>query len=178
MSYVIEKDWITKAEYRAVIITVMWDEFIGEEGKGYKRHYCGYVEIPQDHPLFYIDYDEPSILHRERLEGIRIGESTKYVVINRDILLPPLAIFDVHGGLTHSSSGIDGYPVESDGWWFGFDCAHYGDVYIEVPPTRGGELYGKNYWTVEMVAQECEKLAQQLKIFAHHAVKPIRGRVR
>jgi hypothetical protein len=32
---------------------------------------------------------------------------------------------DVHGGLTYA--GDDNYPVESDLWWIGFDCAHSGD---------------------------------------------------
>lgn len=36
--------------------------------------------------------------------------------------------FDVHGGLTYSGGGKDSkYPVESNLFWIGFDCAHYMD---------------------------------------------------
>lgn len=35
----------------------------------------------------------------------------------------------VHGGLTYAGGGIGSvYPVESDLWWFGFDCAHLWDA--------------------------------------------------
>jgi hypothetical protein len=35
---------------------------------------------------------------------------------------------DVHGGLTYAGGGENSkYPVESDLWWFGFDCAHWMD---------------------------------------------------
>ena len=55
---------------------------------------------------------------------------------------------DVHGGLTYSGFG-SGHP--SDGWWFGFDCAHVWDIECEG---EGCDL--------EYVAAECERLAQQL----------------
>lgn len=34
-------------------------------------------------------------------------------------------LFDVHGGLTYSSKHLYGFE---DGWWIGFDCAHYMDA--------------------------------------------------
>ena len=34
---------------------------------------------------------------------------------------------DVHGGLTFEGMG-NGYPVEDDRYWIGFDCAHYNDA--------------------------------------------------
>lgn len=34
----------------------------------------------------------------------------------------------VHGGLTYADGSRDSnYPVESELWWLGFDCAHCGD---------------------------------------------------
>ena len=33
---------------------------------------------------------------------------------------------DIHGGWTYASDS-DHFMVESDLWWIGFDCAHYGD---------------------------------------------------
>ncbi len=35
--------------------------------------------------------------------------------------------FNVHGGLTYSGDDKN-YPVESNLWWLGFDCAHYLDA--------------------------------------------------
>lgn len=61
---------------------------------------------------------------------------------------------DVHGGLTYSAKGE--YPVESDLWWLGFDCAHAGDF-------EGGSCLGKPLRTLEYVVQECESLAKQLQ---------------
>lgn len=65
-------------------------------------HRCGYVQVPEGHPYYgyEITYDD-----------------------NPD-LEPP----SVHGGVTFSeSSKGTGYPMETDGWWIGFDCNHAHD---------------------------------------------------
>lgn len=62
---------------------------------------------------------------------------------------------DVHGGLTFCQ-------LAPDGFWFGFDTAHYGDrlvlpvMGIVLPFNEGIE------WTVEAVKAETERLADQL----------------
>lgn len=61
-------------------------------------HRCGYVGVPKGHELYGMDYDD---------------------VYNK-------IDADVHGGLTYAGGSSD-YPVESDLWWIGFDCAHYMD---------------------------------------------------
>ena len=61
-------------------------------------HRCGYVGVPKEHLLFGKKYDEWEV------EGL-----------------------DVHGGITYSDKDGE-YPIPSDLWWFGFDCAHYGDA--------------------------------------------------
>jgi hypothetical protein len=83
-----------------------------------------------------------------------------------------IAKIDVHGGLT--------YADEKDGdWFFGFDCAHLGDlcpqmnallhrIHIDQGDTRGWDehkaLFKNNvYRTVDYVRDECADLAQQLK---------------
>lgn len=77
---------------------------------------CGYVGIPKTHPLYGKYYDDVDCLH-------------------------------CHGGVTYSGGGEKSqYPVESDLWWFGFDCGHEEDH--NVPK--------------EFVANECKKLAEQL----------------
>lgn len=81
---------------------------------------------------------------------------------------------DVHGGLTFSERG-DTYPVEADDvWWFGYDCAHYGDA---RDPTlmspKYKEMYDKGMFgsifddgvvrSLEYCVEQCESLASQLK---------------
>ena len=62
---------------------------------------CGYVGIPRSHKFY----------------------GKKYTEIESQI-----DYGDCHGGLTFSSRSMgEKYPIESDLWWFGFDCAHYGD---------------------------------------------------
>ena len=86
---------------------------------------------------------------------------------------------DCHGGITYSSSEENSdYPVESDLWWFGFDCAHLGDgkdldlAYEKFPEYREQILATKQvedmfpiYELVRdlgYVEQNCISLANQL----------------
>ncbi len=93
--------------------------------------------------------------------------------------------FDVHGGLTYAGGGKNGdYPVESDLWWLGFDCAHYNDgrdfVTAKSLFTDDGEsmksiafledierMYptDREIRTLDYVVDECKSLAEQLKKF-------------
>jgi len=100
----IEKDWITAAGYRAVVLFVN------------KSHRCGYVRIPKSHPLYGLDYLEksPSL----------IEASTGYCST-------PANVFDVHGGITFSA--LDLLDEGDEGWWFGFDCNHVGDKTLNMP---------------------------------------------
>jgi hypothetical protein len=56
---------------------------------------------------------------------------------------------EVHGGLTFSGLRSGDLPV---GWWFGFDCAHAYDTPED--------------WTLEAVAAEVERMAEQVAGFA------------
>jgi hypothetical protein len=68
----------------------------------------------------------------------------------------------VHGGLTFGA--IE--PCEHEdgkGYWFGFDCAHSGDVSYApgfAPSWRGPD--SGHYWELGEVADETEQLAEQL----------------
>ena len=93
------------------------------------------------------------------------------------------AYFQCHGGITYAGGGENSnYPIESDLWWFGFDCAHAGDkadlnYAMQKFPNRQGEyrtrLLIENKYpikddvirTEQYVAEECKKLAEQLKEF-------------
>ena len=47
MSYRIEKDWITGAGYRAVVLSIMWDYYLSklEGAENYIHHYCGLLTV-------------------------------------------------------------------------------------------------------------------------------------
>jgi len=104
---------------------------------------CGYVGVPKGHFLHGVEYSEKK--------------------------LSPESRFQVHGGLTYSGNGF-GY---GDFWFFGFDCAHFGDAKdVRLMDMRSRELY-KRYGagpheesgvvrSKEYVTKECDDLAQQL----------------
>lgn len=113
---------------------------------------CGYVGIPRSHKFYGKEYTE-------------IESQIDYG--------------DCHGGLTFSSRSVgEKYPIESDLWWFGFDCAHYGDgkdldLAIELFPHITESLYKikacedmfPTYEPVrdtEYVVDNCISLANQL----------------
>jgi hypothetical protein len=68
---------------------------------------CGYVGVPPSHPWHGRDYNDVDVIH-----------------------------VDVHGGLTYAAACDEDNDIchipedgrEAEIWWFGFDCAHFGDV--------------------------------------------------
>ena len=119
---------------------------------GMMGHRCGYVGIPKGHKFYGKNYCDI-----ERL--IDYG--------------------NCHGGLTYSSDFENSdYPVKSNLWWFGFDCAHYGDgkdldLAIELFPnyreqltkTKEVEAMFPTYEIVrnkKYVEKNCKSLADQL----------------
>lgn len=80
---------------------------------------------------------------------------------------------DVHGGLTFSrgcahsedeSQGVCHVPepgTSDDVWWFGFDCAHLGDLSPSMLPFR---FNNDVYRDVDYVAKEVTRLAGQLHV--------------
>lgn len=108
---------------------------------------CGYVGVPEDHPMYGRDYP--------------------------DVEFPGETPFpDVNGGLTFAgpcssteepSEGICHVPLEGrpdNVWWLGFDCQHAYDL---APATEDyWRTPYKTYKTVGYVERDCERLAQQL----------------
>ena len=95
---------------------------IGSESKIFMEPWrCGYVGLPKGHPLCRVNYSD------EKLSNI-----------------------SVHGGLTFSEEKLKGAEGAEwwFGWWFGFDCAHWGDT-----PDK---------CTLEYCVEQCESLAKQL----------------
>jgi hypothetical protein len=66
----------------------------------------------------------------------------------------------VHGGLTWASNHAAQEKPDGN-WWFGFDCAHSGDL---VPGLQGYScpIHGDIYRTQSYVVAECQSLAAQL----------------
>lgn len=119
---------------------------------GMMGHRCGYVGIPKGHKFYGKNYCD-------------IERSIDYG--------------DCHGGLTYSSEEEKSkYPVESDLWWFGFDCGHYMDgkdldLAIELFPNYREQLTKTKeveamFPTDEIVRnkkyveENCKSLADQL----------------
>jgi hypothetical protein len=112
--------------------------------------WCGYVGVPPGHPLHGADYEDPDV--------------------------------DVHGGLTYASpcqedrlEGICHVPEPgrpADVWWFGFDCAHLGDMSPYDAKDRfadpGARIWKYRtddvYRDLGYVRLECGSLAAQLKV--------------
>lgn len=118
---------------------------------------CGYAGVPPTHPWYEAEYGYGHSI------GPKVDEQCEgFCDHNPDHLV------DVHGGLTYSAHcqssddparGICHVPAPGrpeNVWWFGFDCAHYGDL---VPLTYS---LGGTYWAVDMVATEVRSLAAQL----------------
>jgi hypothetical protein len=110
---------------------------------------CGYVGVPTGHPWHGKDYD------------------------NCDA--------DCHGGLTYAAGcshhadpaqgicHIPGANEPDDVWWFGFDCAHSGDLTSMSSPEYIRERYqrrGDVYRDAAYVERECAKLARQAALVA------------
>jgi hypothetical protein len=147
MDYQVEKDWITAAGLRAVVII--------------SRHRCGYVGVAEDSCLFGKSYfKQIDEITTEQANSQELGKKSPILLFTatadgdseNSIRRSLDIICDVHGGLTYSSSNAPDadYPVKSSLHWFGFDCGHYGDT------EPGGQA-------LEYCIAECESLATQLK---------------
>jgi hypothetical protein len=152
MAFAIEKDWITAAGLRAVVIMIL--------GRS-KNHRCGYVAVKEGSPAFGKAYDEQiDAITKEQVSNSQVGTKSPILLftatVNSDgegeIRRSLDVLIDVHGGITYASNakGQD-YPVTDapESWWFGFDCAHYMD------DDEGGR-------PLEYCVQHCESMAAQL----------------
>lgn len=140
----IEADWVTGAGFRAVVTR-------------YKTaHRCGYVGVSKEHPLYRVRYNEPTehLLPLPDDEPVGRRGIIPLLCWDKEKGVTPDIAFDVHGGVTYSGP-LDGHILDSDLWWFGFDCAHAGDALRETDSV--GE-----FRSVEYCFEECESLARQL----------------
>lgn len=102
---------------------------------------CGYVAIEKTHPYYKKDHND----------------------IDWE--------FEVHGGLTYSKHCNGNAEVgichltkdNDDAWWFGFDCAHYGDFCPRYESVYNIYTGYDIYRDVEYVKFQVTSLAKQLK---------------
>lgn len=124
-------------------------------------HWCGYAGVAEGHPLFNVSYsccpkqcDADWCEHR------------------------PEALLNVHGGITFTDfcrpsekeTGVCHIPEPGQPdrvWWFGFDCAHAGDV--SPAYDRGVRLYDSLYRDLQYVQDQTAELAGQLAAAAQAA---------
>ena len=117
---------------------------------------CGYVGVSSKHPWYEIDYS---------ICTTQCGEDW--------CEHSPGCRIDVHGGLTFSSKCAETNDPskhichvvdageDDDVWWFGFDCAHYGDL---CPKYEHQLPYSWDDWYKDFgyVKGQVAKLAGQL----------------
>lgn len=120
-------------------------------------HRCGYVGVGKNHPLHGQFHDV------EEIENL-----------------------NVHGGITYASDGRGQYPIESDEmWWFGFDCAHWGDCgdhkaslkhfpHLREQIMMRIEIDNRHKFgsvrTIRYVKDQCKILAEQLYLLEQKAL--------
>lgn len=143
-------------------------------------HRCGYVGVSANHPLYGKSYSDKCLPFND-IEGQSIGKRgiipVAFMTVENGLVSPDV-YFDVHGGITFADGGVGSkYPVESDLWWFGFDCGHCDDgkdletaykynLMDEETYKRLKELESifSDYEcrSKEYVENECKSLAEQL----------------
>ncbi len=163
MSFTVEKDWITRAGFRAVVT-------MGNLG-----HRCGYVGVPDSHLLYGVGYGQDTHALKPLPDDEKIGDRGIMTVFFGNMaangMQRPDYVFDVHGSLTYAGGGkASDYPVSSDLWWFGYDCGHAGDApspeYIASKSPSIRRLYTADredvHRDLSFCEAQCESLAQQL----------------
>lgn len=94
------------------------------------------IELRGEHNNGYVRIPEGHVLHGIPYDGLLIN---------------------CHGGLTFSGDHLKG----CEGWWIGFDCAHYGDLMLSEVDKKDCIKEG-TYKTPEFVRTECKSIIDQI----------------
>lgn len=130
---------------------------------------CGYVGVSADHPWHGKEYSDLVTPTAEQLARPVDVDKISVISLFCSAGSDPAegsridCLIDVHGGLTYSGAGTAEYGEDPALWYFGFDCAHSGDL---SPATDGRypqfRIGGETYRNIEYVRGEVESLANQL----------------
>lgn len=151
----------------------------------YMGHRCGYVGIPSTHPLYGKEYSDYLDIKKEDIGDREVSGIIPLfcACLDKDERVKIDVYFQCHGGITYSGGGENSeYPIASDLWWFGFDCAHAGDgkelqyALWKFPKYRKEiesrievkRMFPEKSVVVrkrEDVVNECKRLAEQFKEF-------------
>lgn len=169
MSNKIERDWITEAGLRAVVLVGIYS--------GRQSHRCGYVGLPVGHKLWGVDYNsEIPGVPQSLADSQTIGDKSPILLLTAGVIdgeagsrvrRSPDILLECHGGLTYAACNsihegkMTEYPAAGNEWWYGFDCHHSGDGTIEPDPRFPWLNEGK-VWQQDEVEQQCESLAAQI----------------
>ena len=142
--YIVESDFNYKG-YRCV--TIFTD----------MGHRCGYVGLPEGHHLYGKGYDDTLNFTYKDCHDLKVDKMSPINWMGmwfdeEENNMKIVYYFNVHGGITYINGGKDSkYPVESDLWWFGFDCGHY----LDAPDTqRMYELWPDNEYVLQRIKDE------------------------
>ena len=133
--------------------------------RGPMQALCGYIGVPDDHPLHGVDYRETIVIPPERFDKPVDLDKTSILSLfgyamreEGDKTSCPLdVIMETHGGLTYSDKYTPfKYLSHLASWWLGFDCAHSGDYTPRLD-------YDGVYRTIDYVKKELHGLAAQLR---------------
>ena len=131
----IEKDWITEAGLRAVIVNVR------------NSHNNGYIILPHDHPAYGKDYSYWSS-EKDAKELTTVEDAIDNI--------------KVHGGLTFASNSLPNVE-DKDIWIFGFDTAHAWDQSRTKEYAPGTQCTYKNMQYVEKECEALAKQFKRME---------------
>jgi hypothetical protein len=132
-------------------------------------NFCGYVGVPPGHPWYGKEYGASvKITEKQATEPVDIDRVSVISLLamsmydsESDDLASIDCIIRVHGGLTYSGFGRERFGEKPDHWYFGFDCAHAGDL-SPAYASKYGLGYDDQYRDVDYVRREIADLSRQL----------------
>lgn len=150
-------------------------------------HLCGYVCIPEDHPLHGVDKSAPVpevFLHDVRaLNGQPIGKRSIFDVFAHMFTEESRVgiLLNVHDSVSYSKQHTAADTYLPPGFWYGFACGSTRDLQPGIVASIRGEigedlrerfpmlwqtLHEQEYRTLDYVRAEIIGLAQQLRVLA------------
>lgn len=130
--------------------------------------WCGYVAIPAGHPWYGKSYQDEIKPTTDMLGPREASDHGPIDLLclafsgkNPEELLSISLAMRVHGGLTYAADHVP-YDKPDGLWWFGFDCAHAGDLIPAFAEQRLSHHARDIYRDQQYVVAECQSLAVQL----------------